>query len=104
MKECLAAARKAIADETNSRLYYALPDLQNRLAQLEAEEAEEDASRGAGTDAVTPEQIAEIAARWTNIPVTRLMSTEKEKLLRTKRILASSASPSKATANAIRLS
>ncbi|KAF8055317.1 P-loop containing nucleoside triphosphate hydrolase protein [Lyophyllum atratum] len=59
--------------------YYTIPDLQDRLKQLEAKKAEEDAASGAGTDTVTPEQIAEIVARRTSIPVTRLMSTEREK-------------------------
>ena len=108
---------KAKADEAERRYdlatasdlrYYALPDLQNTLARLEAKKAEEDAARGAGTDTVTPDQIAEIVARWTNIPVTRLMSTEKEKLLRMERILAESVvgqpEAVKAVANAIRLS
>ncbi len=108
---------KAKADEAERRYdlatasdlrYYALPDLQNRLVQLEAKKAEEDAARGSGSDTVTPDQIAEIVARWTNIPVTRLMSTEKEKLLRMERILADSVvgqpEAVKAVANAIRLS
>ncbi|OJT15823.1 Heat shock protein 104 [Trametes pubescens] len=109
---------KAKADEAERRYdlatasdlrYYALPDLQNRLAQLEAKKAEEDSStHGSGTDTVTPEQIAEIVARWTNIPTTRLMSTEKEKLLRMEKILAESVvgqpEAVKAVANAIRLS
>ena len=88
--------------------YYALPDLQQRLAQLEAKKAAEDAVAGGGTDTVTPEQIADIVARWTSIPVTRLMSTEKEKLLRMERVLAESVvgqpEAVKAVANAIRLS
>ncbi|KAH9849740.1 P-loop containing nucleoside triphosphate hydrolase protein [Lenzites betulinus] len=108
---------KAKADEAERRYdlatasdlrYYALPDLQNRLAQLEAKKAEEDSARGSGSDTVTPDQIAEIVARWTNIPVTRLMSTEKEKLLRMEKILAESVvgqpEAVKAVANAIRLS
>ncbi|CDO71582.1 hypothetical protein BN946_scf184911.g52 [Trametes cinnabarina] len=108
---------KAKADEAERRYdlatasdlrYYALPELQNKLAQLEAKKAEEDAARGVGSDTVTPEQIAEIVARWTNIPVTRLMSTEKEKLLRMEKILAESVvgqpEAVKAVANAIRLS
>ena len=88
--------------------YYALPDLQKRLEALEAKKAEEDAAAGVGHDVVTPEQIAEIVARWTSIPVTRLMSSEKEKLLRMERILAKEvvgqADAVKAVANAIRLS
>ena len=108
---------KAKADEAERRYdlatasdirYYALPELQNRLAVLETKKAEEDAARGTGTDTVTPGQIAEIVARWTNIPVTRLMSTEKEKLLRMEKILADSVvgqpEAVKAVANAIRLS
>jgi len=58
--------------------YYAIPDLQSKLERLTAEEA---ASGDSSKDTVSPEQIAEIVARWTNIPVTRLMSTEKEKLV-----------------------
>ncbi|KAG2159864.1 P-loop containing nucleoside triphosphate hydrolase protein [Suillus bovinus] len=108
---------RAKADEAERRYdlatasdlrYYALPDLQNRLEALQAKKFEEDAKLGGGTDTVTPEQIAEIVGRWTAIPVTRLMSTEKEKLLRMERILADHVvgqpEPVKAVANAIRLS
>jgi ATP-dependent Clp protease ATP-binding subunit ClpA len=69
--------------------YYALPDLQKKLEALEAHKAEES---GGGTDTVTPDAIAEIVARWTSIPVTRLMSTEKEKLLKMEKILSQSVS------------
>ena len=106
---------KAKADEAERRYdlatasdlrYYALPDLQARLTQLEAKRAEEQAQ--GGSDTVTPDQIAEIVARWTGIPTTRLMSTEKEKLLRMEKILAESVvgqpEAVKAVANAIRLS
>ncbi len=111
---------KAKADEAERRYdlatasdlrYYALPDLQSRLKVLESKKAEDDLARGNGadeSDGVTPEKIAEIVARWTNIPVTWLMSTEKEKLLRMERILAESVvgqpEAVKAVANAIRLS
>ncbi|KAJ6610926.1 P-loop containing nucleoside triphosphate hydrolase protein [Mycena sp. CBHHK59/15] len=88
--------------------YYVLPDLANRLQQLEVKKAAEDAAGGEDNDTVTPEHIAEIVARWTSIPVTRLMSSEKEKLLRMEKILASSVvgqtDAVKAVANAIRLS
>jgi ATP-dependent Clp protease ATP-binding subunit ClpB len=88
--------------------YYALPDLQHRLESLLAKQAEQEQSGLGGADTVTPEQIAEIVARWTSIPVTRLMSTEKEKLLRMEKILSESVvgqpEAVKAVANAIRLS
>ncbi|KAG2740267.1 hypothetical protein P692DRAFT_201669667, partial [Suillus brevipes Sb2] len=108
---------RAKADEAERRYdlatvsdlrYYALPDLQSRLEALQAKKVEEDVRTGGGTDTVTPEQIAEIVGRWTAIPVTRLMSTEKEKLLRLERILADHVvgqpEAVKAVANAIRLS
>lgn len=108
---------KAKADEAERRhdlstasdlRYYALPDLQNRQESLLAKQAEEGKSGGGGADTVTPEQIAEIVARWTSIPVTRLVSTEKEKLLRMEKILAESVvgqpEAVRAVANAIRLS
>jgi ATP-dependent Clp protease ATP-binding subunit ClpA len=88
--------------------YYALPELQLRLEQLEAKKAAEDAAEGGGTDTVTPEQIAEIVGRWTSIPVTRLMSSEKDKLLKMEKMLAKTVvgqpEAVKAVANAIRLS
>ncbi|KIY71648.1 P-loop containing nucleoside triphosphate hydrolase protein [Cylindrobasidium torrendii FP15055 ss-10] len=89
--------------------YYAIPELQTRISQLEAKKAEEDAAgEGGGNDTVTPEAIAEIVARWTSIPVTRLMSSEREKLLRMEKVLAESvvgqSEAVRAVANAIRLS
>lgn len=84
----------------------AMPDLQTRLDTLEAKKAAEDA--GSGADSVTPDQIAEIVAKWTNIPVTRLVTTEKEKLLRLEKVLAEHVigqfDAVKAVANAVRLS
>ena len=83
-----------------------MPDLQARLDTLEAKKAAEDA--GSGADSVTPDQIADIVAKWTNIPVTRLLTTEKEKLLRLEKVLAEhvigQSDAVKAVANAIRLS
>jgi ATP-dependent Clp protease ATP-binding subunit ClpA len=88
--------------------YYAIPDLQQRLQELEARKAAEDAAKGSGVDTVTPEQIAEIVSRWTGVPVTRLMSTEREKLLKLDKTLSRAVigqpDAVKAVASAIRLS
>ncbi|KAL0581617.1 hypothetical protein V5O48_000433 [Marasmius crinis-equi] len=100
------AERKYDLATASDLKYFAIPDLQSRLGELEKRAAEQDADSGANT--VTPEQIAEIVARWTSIPVTRLMSSEKEKLLKMEKILAESVvgqnEAVKAVANAIRLS
>jgi ATP-dependent Clp protease ATP-binding subunit ClpB len=88
--------------------YYAMPDLQAQLEKLEAKKAVEDAASGSGSDTVTPDQIADIVAKWTNIPVTRLVTTEREKLLKMEKVLSHSvvgqADAVKAVANAVRLS
>ena len=39
------------------------------------------------TEAVTPEDIAEVVAKWTGIPVRRMLESEKEKLLRMEQAL-----------------
>ncbi len=39
------------------------------------------------TESVTPEDIAEVVARWTGIPVNRMLESEKEKLLRMESVL-----------------
>jgi len=39
------------------------------------------------TESVTPEDIAEVVARWTGIPVNRMLESEKDKLLRMEEVL-----------------
>ena len=63
-----------------------------RLPQLkkELEEEERNADEGKRTllrDRVTEEEIARIVARWTGIPVSKLMEGEREKLLHMEDIL-----------------
>ncbi|KAF2843746.1 putative heat shock protein Hsp98/Hsp104/ClpA [Patellaria atrata CBS 101060] len=86
----LADAERARDFESASDLkYYVIPDIEAHIERLEAEKARSDAemyTRSGGqeallTDAVGPDQINEIVARWTGIPVTRLKTTEKDKLL-----------------------
>ncbi len=61
--------------------YGKLPQLQRELAEQEkiAEEAKSDSTLL--RDKVTEEEIARIVARWTGIPVSKLMEGEREKLL-----------------------
>lgn len=102
------AERKYDLQTASDIRYFAIPDLQARLNALETQKQEASAKRGIDTDSVTPEQIADIVARWTNIPVTRLVSSEKEKLLKMEKTLGSSVvgqpEAVKAISNAIRLS
>ena len=61
--------------------YGKLPQLQKELSEQEklAEEAKSDSTLL--RDRVTEEEIARIVARWTGIPVSKLMEGEREKLL-----------------------
>jgi len=56
-----------------------LPALEKELSQVEDFEHSD---TGMLQEEVTEEEIAQVVARWTGIPVTRLMEGEREKLLR----------------------
>ncbi len=67
--------------------YGELPRLQKELAE---EEAKAEQSRGEDSllhDRVTDEEIARIVARWTGIPVNKLLEGEREKLLHLEDVL-----------------
>ena len=73
--------------ETAAKLKYSdLPALEKRLEEAEKRGEQ----KKAGTlvhDTVTEEEIAGIVARWTGIPVSKLMEGEREKLLHLEDIL-----------------
>ena len=66
--------------------YGKLPELQKELEEEEkiAEKSKED---GLLRNKVTEDEIAAIISRWTGIPVTKLMESEKEKILNLSTIL-----------------
>jgi ATP-dependent Clp protease ATP-binding subunit ClpB len=117
LKNKLAEAERMRDIQTASDLkYYAIPDVETRIAELEKQKAQADAEMWAHqagdghsllSDSVGPDQINEIVARWTGIPVTRLRTTEKEKLLQMERHLNATVVGQKeavvAVSNAIRL-
>lgn len=67
--------------ETAAKLKYSdLPELERRLAEAE-QRSEERREHSMVHDTVTDEEIAGIVAKWTGIPVAKLMEGEREKLL-----------------------
>ncbi|MBQ3711490.1 MAG: AAA family ATPase [Bacteroidales bacterium] len=60
--------------------YGRMADTQKRIDELTAKA--EAIKNPLVTEAVTPEDIAEVVAKWTGIPVKRMLESEKEKLLR----------------------
>ena len=60
--------------------YGKMADIQKKIDELTARQAA--VKDPIITEAVTPEDIAEVVAKWTGIPVRRMLESEKEKLLR----------------------
>ncbi|NUR28053.1 MAG: ATP-dependent chaperone ClpB [Catenulispora sp.] len=67
--------------------YGRLADLERRLAAQEEQLATKQSSQRLLREVVTEEEIADIVAAWTGIPVSRLQEGEREKLLRLDEIL-----------------
>ncbi|MHA7833773.1 MAG: ATP-dependent chaperone ClpB [Algiphilus sp.] len=88
----LDAARRAGDLSRMAELQYGtIPELERKLAEEAAatehaqDEAEREDTSRAGRllrTAVTDEEIAEVVARWTGIPVSKLVEGERDKLLR----------------------
>ena len=66
--------------------YGTLPDLEKKL-EVEKEKAEKAEEARLLKEEVTEEEIAEVISGWTGIPVSKLVETEREKLLRLPEIL-----------------
>ena len=64
--------------------YGKLPELKERLAAAEKDDGRENSLL---RDAVTDEEIAKTVARWTGIPISKLMEGERDKLLGMEQIL-----------------
>lgn len=67
--------------------YGELPSLQKQLSEEEKLAEESQGPNSLLRDKVTEEEIARIIARWTGIPVAKLMEGEREKLLNLDKIL-----------------
>ncbi len=81
-------AQRRFDYETASKLQYStLPALEKKLAELQKEAESKGGPDRLLRDTVTEEEIARIVARWTGIPVSKLMEGEREKLLHLEDIL-----------------
>ncbi len=67
--------------------YGRLPDLQRELAEEEEKAKDKAGQSTLLRDTVNEEEIARIVARWTGIPVAKLVEGERDKLLRLEEIL-----------------
>ena len=96
-----AARRESDLTRMSELQYGVIPDLEKRLerqtASVETDAPEEDSQPRLLRNKVTAEEIAEVVGKWTGIPVARLLSQEKERLLHLEQALGkkSSVSPSR---------
>ena len=79
-REAAIAERSGDYGKVAEIRYGKLAAAQKRIDELSAKQAA--IKDPIITEAVTPEDIAEVVARWTGIPVNRMLESEKEKLLR----------------------
>ena len=87
-----AARRESDLTRMSELQYGVIPDLEKRLEQQtavsEADAPEEGGQPRLLRNKVTAEEIAEVVGKWTGIPVARLLSQEKERLLHLEQSLA----------------
>jgi ATP-dependent Clp protease ATP-binding subunit ClpB len=91
--EAERAQREADLERASKLLYQDIPEMERQLAERESSEDEKDgdpahpaAHPGAGgnqylKEEVDADDVAEVVARWTGIPVSRLLEGETEKLI-----------------------
>ena len=84
-----AAERGGDYEKAADLKYGAIPDLKAHLEKMSLEEekrkaavANADEDNNMSSEVVTVQDIAEIVARWTGIPVTRLSQSDRERLLK----------------------
>jgi ATP-dependent Clp protease ATP-binding subunit ClpB len=76
------AERSADLEKAARLRYGKLPELQRKLAATEKRLADLQSQGALLKEEVDAEEIAEVVSRWTNIPITRLLEGEMEKLLK----------------------
>jgi len=81
------AERASNLEQASKLKYSELPGLETALKNEESALNEKQGGQKLLREEVTEDEIAEIVARWTGIPVTRLVEGEREKLLRLEDIL-----------------
>ena len=84
--ELAAAQRNGDLNKAAELTYGRIPELKKQLEAAE-ETAEKNKADTLLHDKVTDEEIARVVARWTGIPVSKLMEGEREKLLHLEEIL-----------------
>ncbi|MDR9498157.1 MAG: ATP-dependent chaperone ClpB [Hydrogenovibrio sp.] len=80
--EMEAAHREGNLGRMSELQYGVIPELERKIAEAEAAEGEDDGTMHLLRNKVSEEEIAEVVARWTGIPVAKMLEGERDKLLR----------------------
>lgn len=75
------AERDALLDQAAELKYGKIPETEKKLKELEKEWNAVPSEERLLREEVTEEDIASVVSRWTGIPVTRLLSSESDKLV-----------------------
>jgi ATP-dependent Clp protease ATP-binding subunit ClpB len=86
-QEAEAAERNYDLNRAAELRHAVIPELERRLQAEEEQLLAKQGARPLLKEVVTEDEIADIVARWTGIPVSRLLEGEREKLLRLDEIL-----------------
>jgi ATP-dependent Clp protease ATP-binding subunit ClpB len=86
-QECEQAEREYKLDRLAELRYGVIPDLDKKLSELDSRVSDKTGKKKLLREEVTEEEIAEVVSRWTKIPLTKLLESEKEKLLRLDSVL-----------------
>jgi len=84
-RACEEAERAYNLEKVAELRHGVIPELEKKMKALDA--AAEAGAAPLLREEVTEEEIAEVVARWTKIPLTRLLEGEREKLLRLDQVL-----------------
>ncbi len=82
-----AAERNYELDKAAELKYGRLPDLQKKLKEEEEKAEKKESSTSLLRNKVTEEEISKIVAKWTGIPVSKLIESERNKILNLDKIL-----------------
>jgi ATP-dependent Clp protease ATP-binding subunit ClpB len=86
--EAEQASRTGNFDKAAEITYGKIPELERQMQETEQRLASQDGRPQFLKEEVDAEDIAEIVARWTGIPVTRMMESERERLTKLDQVLA----------------
>ncbi|MGY3487062.1 ATP-dependent Clp protease ATP-binding subunit ClpB [Bradyrhizobium sp. USDA 4011] len=86
--ELANAQRRGEFQKAGELAYGRIPELEKKLAEIEASESGKQNGSEMMEEAVTANHIAQVVSRWTGVPVDKMLEGEKDKLLKMEDALA----------------